>query len=158
VAQIARRVRQAGVYFATTDTWQRRALFINTSLATIVVDQIVAGWDRGFSKLHAFVLMPEHLHVRITPSDETTIEKAMRMINGGSAHRMGAERPQQFPIWHRGFHDRWIRDAEPFWKAKSYIEQNPGKARLVEMAKDYTGSSAAGKIVMDPSRFEEARG
>ena len=127
-------------------------------MATIVVDQIVACWDRGFYKLHAFVRMPEHLHVRIPPSDETTIEKDMQMIKGGSAHRMGAERAQQFPIWHRGFHDLWIRDAEPFWKAKSYIEQNPVKARLVEMAEDYTRSSAAGEIVMDPSRFEEARG
>jgi putative transposase len=158
VAQIARRVRQAGVYFATTDTWERRALFINTSLATIVVDQIVACRDRGFYKLHAFVLMPEHLHVLLTPSNETTIEKAMQMIKGGSAHRMGAEKPQQFPIWHRGFHDRWIRDAERFWKAKSYIERNPVKARLAEAAGLYPWSSAAGKMLLDHSRYEEARG
>ena len=106
MAQIARRVRQAGVYFATTDTWERSALFINTVLACIAVGQIVACQDRGFFKLHAFVPMPDHLHVLITPSDETTVEKAMQMIKGGSAHRMGIERPQQFPIWHRGFHDR----------------------------------------------------
>jgi putative transposase len=158
VAQIARRVRQVGVYFATTDTWERRALFINTSMANIVIEQIVACRDRGLYILQAFVLMPEHLHVLITPSDETTIDKAMQMIKGGSAHRMGAERPQQFPIWHRGFHDRWIRDAEQFRKVKSYIEQNPVKARLAEKPEDYTWSSAAGKIVMDPSRHEEARG
>ena len=78
--------------------------------------------------------MPDHLHVLLTPGDETTIEKAMQMIKGGSAHRIGIERPQTFPIWHRGFHDRWIRDAEQFWKAKSYIEQNPVKAKLVDMA------------------------
>ena len=94
VAQTARRVRQAGVYFATTDTWERRAVFINTSLANIVVEQIAACRDRGFHKLHAFVLMPDHLHVLITRSDETSIENAMRMINGGSAHQMGIERPQ----------------------------------------------------------------
>ena len=158
MAQIARRVRQAGVYFATTDTWERRAVFINTSLANIVVEQIAACRDRGFYKLHAFVLMPDHLHVLITRSDETSIENAMRMIKGGSAHQMGIERPQQFPIWHRGFHDRWIRDAEQFWNAKSYIEQNPVKARLAEKPEDYPWSSAIGKIVLDPSRYEEARG
>jgi putative transposase len=158
VAQIARRVRQAGVYFATTDTWERHALFINTLLANIVVEQIVSCRDRGFFKLHAFVLMPDHLHVLITPSDETTIEKAMQMIKGGSAHRMGTERPQRFPIWHRGFHDRWIRDADQFWKAKSYIEQNPVKATLAEKPEDYPWCSAAGKIALDSSRYEEARG
>jgi len=158
VAQIARRVRQAGVYFATTDCWERRALFINSLFANIVVEQIVACRDRGFYKLRAFVLMPDHLHVLITPSDETTIEKAMQMIKGGSAHRMGIERPQQFPIWHRGFHDRWIRDAEQFWKAKSYIEQNPVKAKLVEAAEQYAWSSANRKVVLDLSRYESASG
>ncbi len=102
--------------------------------------------------------MPDHLHVLITPSDETTIEKAMQVIKGGSAHRMGIEGPQPFPIWHRGFHDRWIRDAEQFWKAKSYIEQNPVKAKLVEAAQRYAWSSASEKVVLDPSRYESASG
>lgn len=158
VAQIARRVRQAGVYFATTDTWERHALFINTSLAAVVVEQIAACRDRGFYELHAFVLMPDHLHVLITPGIETSIERAMQMIKGGSAHRMGRESPQPFPIWHRGFHDRWIRDADQFRAAKLYIEQNPVKARLAESAEKYSWSSAAGKIVLDPSRYDEARG
>jgi putative transposase len=158
MAQIARRVRQAGVYIATTDTWERRSLFITLSLAKIVVEQIVACRERGFYELRAFALMPDHLHVLITPSDETTIEKAMQMIKGGSAHQVGIERPQQFPIWHRGFHDRWIRDAEQFWQAKSYIEQNPVKARLVGTAEQYPWSSASGKVILDFSRYESASG
>jgi putative transposase len=158
VAQIARRVRQAGVYFATTDTWERYALFINTVLANIVTEQISACCDRGFYKLHAFVLMPDHLHLLITPGAGTTIEKAMQMIKGGSAHRMGIEKPQPFPIWHRGFHDRWIRDADQFLAAKLYIEQNPVKAGLAESAEGYPWSSATGKITLDPSRYDETRG
>jgi putative transposase len=158
VAKIARRVRQAGVYFVTTDTWERYALFINTVFAGIVVEQIVSCRDRGFYKLHAFALMPEHLHLLLTPGDDTTVEKAVQMIKGGSAHRIGIERPQQFPIWHRGFHDRWIRDAEQFRNAKSYIEQNPVKANLVEAAREYMWSSANGKVVLDLSRYESASG
>jgi putative transposase len=158
VAKIARRVRQAGVYFVTTDTWERHALFINTVLAGIVVEQIVSCRDRGFYKLHAFALMPEHLHLLLTPGDDTSVEKAVQMIKGGSAHRIGIERPQQFPIWHRGFHDRWIRDAEQFRNAKSYIEQNPVKANLVQTAREYAWSSANGKVVLDFSRYESASG
>ena len=158
MSKIARRVRQAGVYFVTTDTWERRALFINTVLATIVMEQIVSCRDRGFYKLHAFALMPEHLHLLLTPDEQTTIEKAVQMIKGGSAHRIGTETPQAFPIWHRGFHDRWIRDADQFWHAKSYIEQNPVKARLVGTAEGYAWSSANGKVVLDRSRYESASG
>lgn len=153
VAQIARRVRQAGVYFVTTDNWQRRALFINVALARIVVEQIVICRDRGFYELHAFVVMPEHLHILLTPSNETTIEKALQMIKGGSAHRMGLETANKFPIWHRGFHDRWIRDAEQFKKAIIYIEQNPLKAKLAERPENYVWSSANGGTKLDVSRY-----
>jgi putative transposase len=158
VAQIVRRVRRAGVYFVTTDTWERHAVFINTMLANIVVEQIASCRDRGFYELHAFVLMPDHLHVLMTPKDDTTIEKAVQMIKGGSAHRIGAERSQALPIWHRGFHDRWIRDAEQFFNAKSYIEMNPVKAKLVEAAEQYAWSSAGGNVTLDLSRYESASG
>jgi len=102
--------------------------------------------------------MPEHLHLLLTPSAETTIEKAMQMIKGGSAHRIGVERPQAFPVWHRSFHDRWIRDAEQFWQSKSYIEQNPVKASLVGTGELYPWSSASGKVILDISRYESASG
>jgi putative transposase len=103
VGRIARRVRQAGVYFVTTDTWQKHSLFINTALAHIVVEQIVSCRDRGFYKLHAFVLMPDHLHVLLTPGETTTVEKAMQMIKGGSAHRIGPKSPRRFRFGIQGF-------------------------------------------------------
>ena len=158
MGRIARRVHQAGVYFVTTDTWQKHPLFINTTLANIVVEQIVSCRDRGFYKLHAFVLMPDHLHVLPTPGETTTVEKAMQMIKGGSAHTIGLERPLKFPIWHAGFHDRWMRDAEEFRGSKRYIEQNPVEAKLVEMPEDYAYSSASGKYGLDLTRFDEVRG
>jgi putative transposase len=158
VGRIARRVRQAGVYFVTTDTWQKHPLFINTALANIVVEQIVSCRDRGFYALHAFVLMPDHLHVLLTPGETTTVEKPMQMIKGGSAHRIGIEKPQNFPIWHSGFHDRWMRDADEYRGSKHYIEQNPVEAKLVERPEDYAYSSANGKYVLDLSRFEEVSG
>jgi REP-associated tyrosine transposase len=157
VGRIARRVRQAGVYFVTTDTWQKHSL-INTTLANIVLDQIVSCRDRGFYRLHAFVLMPDHLHVLLTPREATTIEKAMQMIKGGSAHRIGIEKPQTFPIWHAGFHDRWIRDADEYRGSKRYIEQNPVAAKLVERPEDYGLSSATGRFRLDLSQFDQVRG
>jgi putative transposase len=158
VGRIARRVRQAGVYFVTTDTWQKHPLFINTALANIVVGQILSCRDRGFYKLHAFVLMPDHLHVLLTPGETTTLEKALQMIKGGSAHQIGLEKRQSFPIWHSGFHDRWMRDVEEYLGSKRYIEQNPVEAKLVGRPEDYAFSSANGKYLLDPSRFDEVRG
>jgi putative transposase len=82
----------------------------------------------------------------------------MQMIKGGSAHRIGLEKPQTFPIWHAGFHDRWMRDVEEYRGSKRYIQQNPVEAKLVERPEDYAFSSASGQYVLDLSRFEEVRG
>jgi putative transposase len=135
-----------------------RSKFAAGVAANIVVNQILSCRDRGFYKLHAFVLMPDHLHVLLTPGDTTTVEKAMQMIKSGSAHRIGLERPQKFPIWHAGFHDRWMRDAEEFRASKSYIEQNPVEAKLIERPENYVLSSACGKFRLDLSQFEGIRG
>jgi putative transposase len=158
MGRITRRVHQPGAYFITTDTWQRRALFINHTLGKIVVDQTINCRDRGFYKLHAFVVMPDHLHLLLTPSEATTIEKAMQMIKGGSSHRMGQDRPHTFPIWHSGFHDRWMRSEQEFRECRLYIEQNPVVARLVEQPEAYFLSSASGQYRLDLSALEEDRG
>lgn len=103
MSRIEHRVHQAGVYFVTTDTWQRRQLFKNSNVAQIVLEQILQCREKGFYKLHAFVIMPDHLHLLLTPGDDTTLEKAMQMIKGGSAFRIRKDLSYQFPIWHSGF-------------------------------------------------------
>jgi len=154
VGRIVRRVGQAGVYFVTTDTWQKRALFSKLDTAQIVIKQLLSCRDRGFYKLHAFVVMPDHLHVLLTPGETTTIEKAMQMIKGGAAHRIRREQLLNFPVWHGGFHDRWIRDVREYQETKHYIEQNPVVARLAERPGDYVLGSASGRHSLDASKFD----
>jgi len=154
VATISRRIRQAGVYFVTTRTWQSRALFSKPEPAGILFDQIVDCRERGFYKLHGFVIMPDHLHLLLTPAGQTTLEKAMQMIKGGSAHRIREELHFVWPVWQKGFHDRWMRDATEFQGRLRYIETNPVAARLVLRPEKYPFSSASRKVALDASRFD----
>jgi putative transposase len=154
MGRIPRRVRQAGVYLVTTDTWQRRQLFLKPEPARILLEQILECRERGFYRLHAFVIMPEHLHALLTPGQNTTLEKAMQMIKGGAAYRIKKELLYTFPIWHAGFHDRWIRDVAEFRARKKYIETNPVAAGLADRPEEYELSSACGKYVMDSSQYD----
>jgi putative transposase len=153
MSRIERRVRQAGVYFVTTDTWQRRPIFKKANAADIVLDQILTCRDRGFYKLHAFVIMPDHLHILLTPGSGTTLEKAMQMIKGGSAFRIKKELLYQFPIWHSGFHDRWMRDEQEYRARLTYVSQNPVEAKLVSSPAEYTWRSARGAWQLDAADF-----
>jgi putative transposase len=152
--KILRRVKQSGVYFITTDTWQRRQLFLSPEPAGIVLEQILECRDRGCYRLHAFVLMPEHLHMLITPGVETSLERTLMMIKGGSSFRIRKELNFKFPIWQRGYHDRWIRDLQEYRIRKQYIDLNPLKAGLVETSQAYAFGSANGSFKVDESQYD----
>jgi putative transposase len=155
VAKILRRVRQAGIYFVTSRTWQSRTIFSKPGPAQILLEQIVDCRERGFYRLHAFVIMPDHFHALLTPGEGTSLEKAMQMVKGGSAHRIREELHFVWPIWQKGFHDRWMRDATELQARREYIETNPVSARLAVRPEEYPFSSASGKVALDPSRFDD---
>jgi len=154
MSRIIRRVRQAGVYFVSSRTWQSRALFGKPEPAQILLEQLLECRARGFYKLHAFVIMPDHFHALLTPAINASLEKVMQMIKGGSAHTMKQNLKYTWPIWQKGFHDRWIRNAEEYRPRRHYITANPVEARLTERAEEYPLSSACGKFAMDASEFD----
>jgi len=88
--------------------------------------------ERDAYLLHEFVVMPDHLHLLITPGATTTLEKAMQFIKGGSSHRIHKLRSQKMEIWQRGFYDWTIRDAGDWQQKAQYIHENPVVAKLVE--------------------------
>jgi Transposase IS200 like len=59
--------------------------------------------------LHAFVLMPEHVHLLLTPVSDVTLERAIQLIKGGYSRAFGLEfRGRE--VWQRGFTDHRVRD------------------------------------------------
>ena len=79
---------------------------------------------------HAFVVMPDHLHLLISPKE--TIEKSVQLIKGGFSFRAKRELEWKGEIWQPGFTDHRIRDQEDWIQHLEYIRQNPLKARLAE--------------------------
>jgi len=137
-------------YFVTTKCWQGRAVFQVSENAEILIEILFHYRDRQDYALHEFVVMPDHLHVLLTPSATTSLEKAIQLIKGGSSHRIHKVRNPKMEIWQVGFYDWTIRDHND-WQAKvEYIHDNPVRAKLVEKAKDWPYSSASGKFSVDP--------
>jgi putative transposase len=91
----------------------------------------------GRYKLHAFVVMPDHVHLLITPLG-ITVERAVGLIKGGFSHRLASK----MPVWQKGFDDRRCRDVEDFMVRKMYIHMNPVRAGLVSEPHLFPYSSA----------------
>jgi len=101
------------------------------------------GYERqGAFRLHAFVIMPEHVHLLITPAPDVTLERALQLTKGGYSHAFGSEFGRKKEVWQRGFTDHRIRDAADFELHREYIHQNPVKRRLVQTMVDYKYCSA----------------
>ena len=143
------RIHKPGAYFINTETWQRRALFQSEVIARILIETFLEYRQRGFYLLHDFVVMPDHIHLILSPDAQTTLDKAMQLIKGGSSHRIGKELGTRFPVWQPGFRDHWIRSMEEYARCREYIRQNPVKAMLTESAETYPFSSASGKFQLD---------
>ena len=137
-------------YFITTDTWQRRLYFHNGPLAEFLIETIFRYREQNKFLLHSFAIMPDHVHLLITPAGNVTLEKAMQLIKGGFSYRVKKERGSNMEIWQRGFTDRRVRNAVECNGIVNYIHQNPAKARLVEKAEDFAFSSANPRFVIDP--------
>jgi putative transposase len=137
-----RAMSPAGTYFVTFSTWQRRRLFVVESYARLFLKTLYGYKRQGRFRLHAFVLMPEHVHLMLTPAVDVTLERAIQFVKGGYSHAVGVELGRKGEVWQRGFTDHRIRDARDFADHRIYIHQNPVERRLVESASQYRYSSA----------------
>ena len=133
----------------TSRTWESRKLFIKASACEIFVETLLHYRTEGAYLHHAFVLMPEHFHVLLTPAKNTPLERSIMYIKGGAARKIGEKFNSKFPVWQRGFSDHRVRDAEDYAAHVGYIEQNPVKRRLVGIASEYPWSSACGRFELD---------
>jgi putative transposase len=134
---IPQRTATTGTFFVTTITYNRRRLFQVTRNADLLLETLQHYRSEGHYKLHAFVVMPDHIHLLLTPN-EKTISQVMNLIKGGFSRRMDSK----LPVWQRGFADHLVLSAEAFETRRSYIHQNPVRAHLTTAPELYSHSSA----------------
>jgi REP-associated tyrosine transposase len=137
-----RRISPPGTYFVTFGTWQRRRLFVVEPYAKLFLQTLYRYRREGRFQLHAFVLMPEHVHLLFTPAEDITLERAVQLVKGGYSHEFGTQFGRTKEIWQRGFTDHRIRDTRDFEAHREYIHRNPVERRLVQNACDYRYGSA----------------
>jgi putative transposase len=116
-------------YFRSTQTADRKPFFRHERWARLLLSTMNHYDGNGYT-LHAYVVMPDHLHLLITPFE--TIEKSVQLIRGEFSFRAKRELGWTGEIWQPGFTDQRIRDEEDWLRHLEYIRMNPMEARLVE--------------------------
>jgi putative transposase len=94
--------------------------------------------------LHAFVVMPNHLHLLLTPAVALPkLTKSLKNITAKRANQMLGLTGH--PFWQEEGYDHLVRDDREFERIQLYIETNPVRAGLTTEASEYRWSSAGGQ-------------
>jgi len=97
--------------------------------------------------LHEFVVMPDHIHLLLTPAYEIAVERAVQFIKGGYSYQL--RKVEKIQVWQESFTNHRIRDAEDFDRHSEYVRMNPVRARLVGDAAAYPFSAAGSAFRLD---------
>ncbi|SFC71398.1 transposase [Pseudoalteromonas denitrificans] len=102
-------------------------------------------------KLHAFVLMTNHVHLLMTPNDHQGISKVMQSVGRKYVRYINGIYNRTGTLW-EGRHKASLIDSERYFLiCQRYIELNPVRAGIVDVPSDYTWSSyqhnGVGKII-----------
>jgi REP element-mobilizing transposase RayT len=143
--------RNSGQAFAATDRLLDEACvgpayFRQPEVADMIVEAIQFNANTlGHYRLHAFVVMPNHVHLLVTPA--MALPKLTKSLKGATAawaiEMLGLT---DSPFWQEESCERVVWYAPEFEEIRNYIEENPVRAGMVREASEYRWSSAAAPV------------
>jgi putative DNA methylase len=112
-------------------------------IARLIVEAIRHGAEHMMLyQSHAFVVMPNHVHLLITPLvDPPKITHSLKRFTARAANQVLGLTGTSF--WQDESYDRLVRDGTEFEHIVAYIHANPVRAGLVAEAECFPWSSAA---------------
>ncbi len=107
-----------------------------------VVESAILHFDAARYRLHAWVIMPNHVHVLVTPIGSETLSLIVHSWKSFTAKKANALLNQKGTFWATEYFDRVIRDDGHFSNAVEYFTMNPVKAGLCGRPDAWRFSSA----------------
>ena len=95
-----------------------------------VVSEALHHFNGGRYRLHAFVVMPNHVHVLFEPLAKNELSDILHSWKSFTSKKIGEQLAQEGRIWQPEYFDRLIRSKRHFDKVLEYIAKNPSKASL----------------------------
>jgi putative transposase len=110
-------------------------------IADLVLQQLHGACSKGLCSLHAFVVMPNHVHVLWTP--EVSLPVLIRSVKGPTARLANQLLGRTGKLfWQEEYFDRLVPNDAEFSRICRYIEWNPVAAALVAHPEEFPWSSA----------------
>jgi REP element-mobilizing transposase RayT len=93
-------------------------------------------------RLSAWVIMPNHAHMLLTPCAGQQLSAILHSLKSYTANEANKLAGRKGHFWQPESFDRYVRNAIHFARVIAYIENNPVKAHLCSNPEDWPYSSA----------------
>lgn len=110
--------------------------------------------------VHAFVLMPNHFHLLITPQTEQGLPLLMQALGRAYVRYFNARHGRSGTLWEGRYRSTVVEPAAPLLQCIIYIDAKPQREGLVTKAEDYPWSSCSHHLgarpmpwLRDPAAF-----
>jgi REP element-mobilizing transposase RayT len=95
-----------------------------------IVENALLHFDSQRYRLHAWCIMPNHVHVLATPLADWTLSQITHTWKSFTSKKVNAILGKTGSFWAAEYYDRAVRDTAHFATAVEYIAANPVKAKL----------------------------
>jgi len=123
------------IFSVTICTNDRQPLFNNKKWATMVIGTLTTGPFGKNVKCYAYCLMPDHLHLQLSPIGDNLIDQITRWKSYTT--NLLQKSGLKGACWQRNFYDHALRSDEDIIRTAEYIVNNQVRSKLVANWTDY---------------------
>ncbi|MGH2386765.1 MAG: transposase [Chloroflexota bacterium] len=109
----------------------------------LLVQNALLKFDGERYHLHAWVIMPNHVHALLTPIHPVLVGRIVHTWKSYTATAANRRLQLTGSFWQVDYFDRAIRDERHFQAARAYIEANPTNAGMCSRDEEWPWGSAA---------------
>jgi replication-associated recombination protein RarA len=121
-----------------------------------IVEEVLRNEDGTKYRLEDFIVMPNHVHVLLSPLGRHTLSEITQAWKSTTAHRTNKLLGRTGTFWQKESFDHIVRSAEQAQKFRQYIQENPTGLRESEFSLQKSGEGAAATIHFTLAVAEES--
>ena len=119
----------------------RQSVFFHDRDRIAYLDLLFESCERYDASVHAYVCMTNHVHILMTPWDESSASKAMQRLGASYAAGINAIYERSGSLWEGRFKSSLVDSERYVLACYRYIELNPVRAGMVRQPSEYRWSS-----------------
>ncbi|MEA1981779.1 MAG: transposase [candidate division Zixibacteria bacterium] len=141
------------IHFVTFTVRNFIPIFKNKDIANTLVKILQFYSDKKIYTLHAYVIMPDHVHILLERLNDKSISSIVQNIKKYFTYKYKNRsivsdkfiiKDGKFRLWQTGFDEVTIYSEKQYRIKYEYILNNPVKSGMVKKAEEYKWSSVVG--------------